>query len=328
MRYRVALFGLMAAVAAAETPAPNSAPNLTQKLEADPTKAYPLAQLYLRGSFARDVKHHAVDMAESKRLPVKTAPGVVGVDIEWETLSAYLSFYQTGYMFDTHTQRRITWRQLLHPDSHDDFFKALTVKRNKAAALVLKTTELEGEDREWQRRSYDECHQSPYRYLPQDLLIYRDRVATRVGWCMIHAIKAFDDLRGTELAFTFAELKPWLSAYGRCRLIEQREQCSQPVGLEPGVYRGTLGKQRITLVFGGMQTQYYYDRHERFIPLDVKHPSADTLVMEETYFENDDFVTHTFTLRHVGAGRLRGYWQGAGGEKQRFAVDVVLQSAE
>lgn len=313
MRYILALL-LTALPALADT-------NFKEGIPESLKRTAPLIYTYFDGTFAS--RHAPPEIRGTltyvAHKPVTSLPHVIGFDFDYEWTGTYSTMYSNAFAFDAHTHRPITLRQLLSRKGQKAFIAALNKKERAATFNAIKHSSFEGEEFEEQKSTYLSCLEFPTTELPDDLLLQAKGLSTRLGRCMPNASKYMDERVGADLLFTYDELTPWLSRYGRCRLLKRRAQCNQPADLVQGVYQGTLGRQRITLVLShNDNAHYFYHRHGKYIDL-FAHIERPFIALHEG--------EHRIYLKHTQSGKLVGHWQDQ--EKspsKRHPVRLQLQS--
>lgn len=138
--------------------------------------------------------------------------------------------------------------------------------------------------------------------------------------CAPHAIEAVGDLWNFRNAYSFSSLRGELNAYGRCLLIERRDDCGYlreaPMR---GELFGTIGSNRVTFYLGaeGNSSSYAYDKVGTFIPLSGGKQADGSYHFTEQPVGGKKAV---FVLKR-GAEGLAGNWTQEGNGKT-LAVEL------
>jgi hypothetical protein len=128
---------------------------------------------------------------------------------------------------------------------------------------------------------------------------------------------SIDDLGPFQDVLAAAQLKPYLSNYGRYILLGGNGGGIAPINPYAQVYRGTVGSVPITLFLGSdsvpegtdfMNARYYYNNEKRVIELNVSL-SGDVVELTETESKQRPKPVFRFTRTEA---RLKGEWRGDG----------------
>ncbi|WP_052135268.1 hypothetical protein [Collimonas arenae] len=160
---------------------------------------------------------------------------------------------------------------------------------------------------------------STFRYFNYELAEQAFKLTA--GRCSNHAMRALDDVGDVTLAIPYAELKPYLTGYGKALLLG--EGSGAPKNNVYGqLLRGKMGsKIAITMVLykesdnsvGGV---YFYDKYRKPIKLSGRQ-SGDALELSEDAVQGS---TDKATMHLAISGdRLRGQWTG----KTELPVDLA-----
>jgi hypothetical protein len=264
---------------------------------------------------------------------IANTPGFLSLTVHSEYMGAYPSQGDASYNFDTHTGQVMTVRDLFTSQGIDTFsrqvrrarlktiddFVAKLPRRGKAP----KATADELATVDDQRQFYGDCHDLIANGKIEDdqLTLDKDKLTLVREECAPHAMQAEDDLGPFENSYRYAAIANLLSDYGRCRLVEQRTGCANPVRRPPvGVYRGTMGDHyAITLVVGTQTSRdgYFYDRIGKLIELGVHDEQNGSYRFDES---PDNGPAAVFNLKPHDGG-LKGTWTQSGTGKT-LSIDL------
>ncbi len=266
---------------------------------------------------------------------ISQGPGYLSLNIDGEYTAAYSSQGSRGYNFDLASGRPIGLPQLLSPEGLlrlqselqaqrvkrlEDFLKAMPPSKPEKPGTLT-------DDEQWledQRAMYTECLDTR-----RDASLDYDRLQlgadslTMIGeTCANHASRALDELGDFPNSVSYQSLSADLSPYGRCLLLEKRNDCVLPANsMAQGVYHGSIGRYPITLVIEqlysdhSLSASYFYDKHARQIELGGEF-QQDFL----TFHESGEPPAR-FELEFQADGSLTGTWQQ--GEKSPLAVKLT-----
>lgn len=261
-------------------------------------------------------------------------PGYLSLNIEGESTGAYTSQSSRSYNFDLASGRPIGLPQLLTPEGLlrlQGEVQSLRVKRLEDFLKALPPSEPAdpdnlSDDEQWlegQRNMYAYCLDTR-REISLDydrVQLGTDSLALIGEGCANHASRALDDLGEFSNSFSYQALSGDLSSYGRCLLLEKRNDCALPVNsTAQGVYRGTVGPYPITLVIEqlyadhSLSASYFYDKHAKYINLGGEH-QQDFVTLHES-----SEPPARFELEFQADGSLKGTWQ----QGEKPALDVQL----
>lgn len=252
-------------------------------------------------------------------------PGYLSLSLTSEYTGAYTSMGTFTYQFDLASGQPIALAQLFSEVGLKKLGERMGRERGKRikdflAALPppdeASTAPDDDDHVEIQRSMYEEC--LPRRSqgeLQYDRVQLGDDSLTLIAEsCAAHAVRALDDLGDYPNSLPYVELADDLSAYGRCLLLEQRDNCQRPADLRAGgTYQGKIdGRYAITLVLKGgvfSSSSYFYDRYAKRIELSQQDAGAEHVRLRE-----DGDAAALFDLRLQPDGSLRGTWQQDGGK--------------
>lgn len=260
-------------------------------------------------------------------------PGYLSLSITGEYTGAYTSMGSFTYQFDLASGQPIALSQLFSEAGLKKLGERIGRERGQRIEAFLAelppppeaTATLDEHDErlETQRSMYEEC--LPRRSqgeLQYDRLQLGNDSLTLIGeGCAAHAVRALDDLGDYPSHIPYVEVADDLTPYGRCLLLEQRDDCQRPADLRAGgTYQGKIdGRYAITLVLGAnlyASSSYFYDRYARQIELSQQAIGSDHISLRES-----GDTPAIFDLRLQPDGSLRGTWQQEGGK----ALAVVVE---
>lgn len=243
--------------------------------------------------------------------------GYLSLEIDGEYMGAYPSADSTAYSFDLRTGDLIGLNDLFSSNGLIEFEKRVESDRLRQMDQVLTSLRHhpKGSDHELDDEKlgfYSDCRQ---RLVGTDLTknqlsLGKNELILSMEMCANHAELALDDLFNYESHYAFSAVKPWLSDYGRCLLIDRKSSCidnqRQPAR---GVLHGTMGgRYPITLVFGSRQGNngYFYDKYGQLIPLDGGPDDAGGYRFTEHLKDGSAAVV---TFKRTADGKYVGSWK-------------------
>jgi hypothetical protein len=249
-----------------------------------------------------------------------------------EGCGAYCENHDQTYNFDARNGRRLAREDLFTPASQPVIAARIGKARERQYADQLKTLKKELatqqkaqakpdiiEDLKQRIELNQRCLESE-KGQPDaaDSLAYADfslegeGVTFTTGRCSSHAERALDDVGDIVVRFTPADLRPWLTPYGRALLLKQGDTAA-PASPFGQILHGQIGGAAVTVMLdrvnndGSVTGRYFYDKYGRLIALSGKR-SGNTLELTEGSTE-DDKAQLTLTVR---GNALTGQWQGKG----------------
>lgn len=253
---------------------------------------------------------------------VASTRGYLALAIQSEGMGAYPSQGESHYNFDVRSGTPLQLEDLFSPTGLEAFKRQVRKARLKRVddflaglpkpGLVAKPEDGSDEDTaETQRQLYTDCrssiaeddfHYNGLSLEAKQLVIIREH-------CAPHVIQALDDLWDFRNAYAFAALRDQLNAYGRCLLIEQRDDCRpSPEAPRHGVLLGTLGgRYRVTFLLGadGSGSSYAYDAAGTLITLQGGQQADGSYRFVE---QPEDGHRAVFALTAQADGSLAGSW--------------------
>ena len=259
---------------------------------------------------------------------------IFSVVFEGEGCGAYCESFDIPLAFDLQSGRRLTGADLFSESG----LKALSneVKKINTSAIqkqlaLLRKNPAENEDTATAIEMYQDCLQfwqkgfdshSSMQFQAKALLLTDGR-------CSPHVIRALDDLGDFTNSFSYLQLKPWLSPYGRQMLLGE-DLKARPQWPAGQVFTGTMGnKIPVSLYLEVNSAQsinnelpvsgyYFYERYRKPIRLSGLWQQGKIRLDE---FSKTDQIQAQILLNSSETG-LQGQWKSRDGKKQldlRFA---------
>ena len=248
------------------------------------------------------------------------------LDLSGEYMGAYPSTGRSTATFDLGSGRPVKIDDLFSPLGLRRFAKRVVRDRAKTihAYLATLSTPRDGDpdDIASSREQYQQC----IGYMVGgdtglgDLQLSSDALAVTADCGFPHVIAALDNVGPMTFNQSYAALKPDLSAYGQCLLVERRLDC-RPATDKPhiGVYQGFVGAHvPITLIITGQdmaapsEAVYFYDRIRKPIALTLSTPQAGHMTLERTADAKTQVESESFQLTIAPNGNLQGQWSQPG----------------
>jgi hypothetical protein len=242
---------------------------------------------------------------------------------------------RTRYEFDSNTGRVLLKEELLTPEGKELIAKRVWAERKARIKRELsrlsdlaaspKKISRSGDSREIigdKIELYEECLEKFSGSGAESIDIHNPGIMNVVDGGLRFSQpacsgQAIDDLQGFQNVLAAAQLKPYLSKYGRYILLGERDYTIAPINPYAQVFRGTIGGAPITLYLGSDSVQvdpnfqnarYYYNKYGKVIPLAVARNDD---VYEFTETESAERPKPVFRFRMTGS-KLTGKWHGSG----------------
>ncbi|SDI71616.1 hypothetical protein SAMN05216466_13152 [Paraburkholderia phenazinium] len=243
--------------------------------------------------------------------------GYLSLSINGEYDSASINMFDSRYNFDAQSGNPLTLPDLFSPQGLAKFTRQVRVARLKMVDRYL--AELAA-----QPPSDPDQNSNEHRVLSQcrsdlaaekenlrgtDFSLTKDALSLSRDCALSHYDQATADDDGPLVTtYRFQALAGLLSDYGRCLLIDQRTDCTNPHP-DPswGILHGTLdGRYPITLVYGTPAGDgYFYDKFGKYIGLDGGLEADGTVRLRESPEHGPDT---RFVLKHQADGSVTGTW--------------------
>lgn len=260
---------------------------------------------------------------------------LLALDLTGEYMGAYPSAFLSAVTFDLGSGRPVGIGDLFSPLGLRRFAKRVVRDRAKTIHAYLATLSTppggDPDDTASLRMQYQQCigYMVSGDAFLGELQITRDALAVTADCGFPHVIAALDEVGPMTFSQSHAALKPDLSAYGQCLLIEHRLDC-RPAPGKPhiGVYRGFVGAHvPISLIVTGTYTAepskavYFYDRIRKPIALELSTPEPGHMTLEHAADAKTGAKGETFKLTIEPNGDLHGQWIQQGKPPLQVALD-------
>jgi len=279
---------------------------------------------------------------------------ILTIDFDTEGCGAYCENYQTHYSFHVPTGRLLTSGDLLTQTGMEQLAKrmqkekmlryqgqitllkkdlALERKKNAAKPRQEYIDDLEarielnegclaelspGDSPDQQYSQYNASLIDQFHYL--DFHLTATGIEVTAGRCSNHAMRALDDVDDIAMPLTYADAKPYLSAYGRAILLGEGT-AAPPSLVYDQLLRGKLGAgiaismQLKKSADGSVTGNYFYDKYRKAIRLSGRQ-TGNTLMVKEQF--DDESPSAELTLI-ISGGNLKGKWKG----KKQFDIELT-----
>ncbi len=248
---------------------------------------------------------------------VTNAAGFLSIVFNGEYTGAYPSSFSQSYQFETQTGQPLFLATLFTEAGArklQDRVDAMQIHDIDAFLQADQPNGLDQQEADIQADLYRECRENVRAglYDEREWQLRADALVMIRGCGFPHAVRALNDLGDEESRFDYEALKPWLSEYGHCLLVEKRADCPLPRPGPHGVFMGEIdGRFPVTLVLGAWSgpAWYAYDKYKVPIRLHQEASRDGAVVLTR---RADGETTETFTFRWADNGDLVGRWQPPG----------------
>lgn len=251
---------------------------------------------------------------------------LLGLDLTEEYMGAYPSTGRSTVTFDLGSGRPIKIDDLFTPLGLRRFAKRVVRDRAKTIHAYLATLSSpqdgDPDDIASMREQYQQC----IGYMVDgdtdlgDLQLSSDALAVTADCGFPHVIAALDNVGPMTFSQSYAALKPDLSVYGKCLLLERRLDC-RPATDKPhiGVYQGFVGARvPITVIITGQymaadsEAVYFYDRIRQPIALSLSTSEPGHVTLQHAADAKAQVGPESFQLAIAPNGNLQGQWSQPG----------------
>ena len=252
----------------------------------------------------------------------------VSISIDNSFTGAYTEYQDRSYSFNSRNGEHLTHHDFFEGNNYDKVMQ----KASKACAEIiqnyLETLDVEDEFFEDKREMYEGClHHFESEgtsyfnfYLTDSTFVF-----TRYR-CSNHMMAALDDLWDFQVAFTFDELKPYLSDEGLSILINQAREMSPDTHVpEQKVMNGSLdGKYPIHAIFRSLSGDYlngvyWYDKYMKPISIYGNRMDDGTFVFWEEV-KGKKFARIELIYQN---GQIMGVWERVDGSNS-LPIDLRI----
>lgn len=218
----------------------------------------------------------------------ETPVNILSISMSCEYSSAYLEGYETHENFDLRTGNYLLVTDIIRTEKHTLLTQQVNTMVKKEITAFLSETKknLAGIDSLSQRELFDRyqaqielyenCLSDYTEYQLGDFDYYftKNQLHLLRGRCSSHVNRAVDDLYQFDLAFSYTDLLPLLSDYGKNVLFNtpiKNHNSNQPIGK---MFKGKIGNNAVTLVLPNINYDnsltiiYWYDKYK--IPIECQ----------------------------------------------------------
>jgi hypothetical protein len=211
-----------------------------------------------------------------------TPPNVLSLTMSTEFSGAYIEGYDTHENFDLRTGNYLLVTDIIRPEKHSLLAQQVnTMVKKEITAFLSETkknlTEIDSiSQRELfdryqaQIELYENCLSDYTEYQLGDFDYYftKNQLHLLRGRCSSHVNRAIDDLYQFDLPFSYTDLLPLLSDYGKNVLYDtpiKNYNSASPIGK---MYKGKIGNNAVTLVLpninydSSLTITYWYDKYK------------------------------------------------------------------
>ncbi len=147
-----------------------------------------------------------------------------------------------------------------------------------------------------------------YYFLKNKMIFVRER-------CSAHVNRAIDDLDDFEVSFSFKELKPYLSDYGKELLFESKNV--DEFSIENRIFKGRINNSNVTFVVGNifedgsLQISYWYDNYKEKIELRGSFKNKHFSLIENDYHDENlhRWIPRALIEADLKGKKIIGTWQ-------------------
>ena len=249
--------------------------------------------------YVPDAGTNHMSFYEWKKL--KSPKNVLSISIDGEATGAYPEGFTNYHNFDLETGEPVYLTSLFTKAGQAQLLKKLNQKVKKTIQDFLKENNVQTNDKEEQERVseqqsiYKEClgevdgnSLKSYEFSPG-----RDSITFIRYRCSNHANRALDDLGEYYISYSYAQVKPYLSAYGKKALLNENgpRNTTSPKGK---MFKGKIaGKYPITAIIsdiysdGSLNMRYWYDKVKIPIELSGKFANGHFTLVENDYHSEE-----------------------------------------
>jgi len=266
-------------------------------------------------------------------------PRVLALAFSGEGCGAYCEDFTATHLFDLRDGRELSLGDLLTVDGFAAVGHRVDAERRRAyqkqlrelrAAMTSAHKGGGGDDDDDERRTFIQtCLEqvasepsTPGWLVGEDVALdgHGGLVLTK-GRCSNHAMRALDDAGEIVTRVPAADLRPWLTPYGRAVLLQDGDAPAPAAGFGQRELHGRLAGMPITMALGPLRAgaqeagHYVYDKIRTPIALTVSRDGDQIRATEQTASQG------VFDLTIAG-GSLVGTWSDKNGRKR---LPVIVQ---
>ncbi|WP_333599904.1 hypothetical protein [Flavobacterium sp.] len=251
---------------------------------------------------------------------------VLSITLNADFTGAYSEEYQIHHNYDSRTGNVITLSLLIKKELQKKLAQLLNDKAKKRVndfliELKKDSTAIDSiADREAfdmyteQVNMYTNCINDDYPYALEDHSFYFSKDSLHIirERCSAHVNRALDDLWEFDFRFSYTEMEPYFSPYGK-NLLANSPDIAKTNSPEGKLYKGKIGSYPITLLIqnsntdGSVTVQYWYDKHK--IPIEWDGHYADHhFSLQEEVETPDAFETLAKIEANWSNGKITGTW--------------------
>lgn len=285
------------------------------------------------GMFAHLVDEHGLGTTRLDYHENPSVSSVLSLTVLSEYIFASINENEGTFTFNRFTGMPVVLDQLLNAQGITKM--AENVRRAREARIdaflrqVTPDEEIDGQFIENQKALYANCRPNVAQVRDDTLELRPDGLLLRL-MCADRRMSNLAALDPLENTFTYELLAPDMTAYGRCLLLEQRNDCVPDMAtLAPGVWHGHIGAYPATFIIHEFSDNdngkvyvnavYFYDRYQTLIRLNAQYEA-----------QNNKLILHVsdsgavMTLSPTVGGGWAGRWQ-APQESGGRSLDVSFQ---
>lgn len=211
-----------------------------------------------------------------------TPSNVLSLTMSTEFSGAYLEGYESHENFDLRTGNYLLVTDIIRPEKHILLAQQVnTMVKKEITAFLSETkknlTEIDSMSQrelfdryQAQIELYENCLSDYTEYQLGDFDYYftKNQLHLLRGRCSSHVNRAIDDLYEFDLPFSYTDLLPLLSDYGKNVLYDtpiKNYNSASPIGK---MYKGKIGSNAVTLVLpninydSSLTITYWYDKYK------------------------------------------------------------------
>lgn len=280
----------------------------------------------------------AADGTASLEFTVTRNDRIFAITYSAEGCGAYCESYQQVFAFDARTGRRLTAAQLLTGAGRHEVVQRVRKQKIAAYAEQLRINKSALRDEQGkkpgQRADKETLDDLQARMtLDADCLAQAEAPASDDAFaglrlnpgktaleltasrCSNHADHALDDVDEVSVKLPYADIKPYLTPYGRAVLLGEGE--GKPGGVSGQVLRGTIGASPVTMLLdeegdGSIGGTYFYNRQRKALHLRGRR-RGNTIELEEFVGEADK--PNARLVLAVDGLQVKGRWRDARSDK-------------
>mgnify|MGYP006186568653 FL=1 len=212
-----------------------------------------------------------------------TPPNVLSLTMSTEFSGAYIEGYETHENYDLRTGNYLLVTDIIRPEKHTLLAQQVNTMVKKEITAFLSETKknLAEIDSISQRELFDRYQEqielyenclsdyTEYQLGDFDYYFTKNQLHLLRGRCSSHVNRAVDDLYQFDLAFSYTDLLPLLSDYGKNVLFNTPiKNCNsnQPIGK---MFKGKIGNNAVTFVLpninydNSLTITYWYDKYKK-----------------------------------------------------------------